>query len=89
MENAIVLAVVECTEREQGWGQRPDGYFGFLTAEEAKAFIHEQTKDRTGRAPSIYTDYEYIGFKETTKENLLEVARTRKKYFDRLGDLKK
>jgi hypothetical protein len=89
MENALVLAVVECTEFEQGWGQRPDGYFGFLTEEDANAFIRSQTSGRSGSAPSIYVNYEYIGLKETSKDNLLAVARSRKKYFDKLADLKK
>jgi hypothetical protein len=89
MENALVLAVVECTEFEQGWGQRPDGYYGFLTEEEANEFIRAQTKDRTGPVPYIYTHYEYIGLKETTKDNLLAVTHSRRKHFNRLEDLKK
>lgn len=90
MEQATVVYVVEMTERERGWGQRPDGFFAFPTEEKAKAYVNNQTKDRTGPAPDEYVSYDLIGYRECSQAFLDKLAEGRhsRVYFDRLGELK-
>jgi hypothetical protein len=49
---------VEWTERERGWGQRPDGYTYHSTMEVANQFIKanwNSQPDRLGPVPDTYT----------------------------------
>lgn len=62
--------VVEWTEMERGWGQRPEGYLLFQTEKEADAFICEETKDRNARGPvpDCYDLYEKRGLKKVSAQ---------------------
>lgn len=85
-----VSYVVEMTEYERGWGQRPDGYMAFLTEDAANEYITEQTKDRTGSAPDVYVNYSKVGYRETNPKFLTSIKKSPSKriYFDRMNELK-
>lgn len=63
MQQANVVFIVEMTEYERGWGQRPDGFLAFVTEDAAKAHVYEETADRTGPAPDEYVSYSMIGYR--------------------------
>lgn len=85
-----VSYVVEMTEYERGWGQRPDGYVAFLTEDAANEYIAEQTKDRTGSAPDVYVNYSKVGYRETNPKILTSIKKSPSKYmyFERMNELK-
>lgn len=82
--------VIEGTEYERGWGQRPDGYFAFATEAEAKAWIenYNKTVNNKAVAPPEYTMYEYIGLKECSLDFYLKLTKKSQVFFNRLSELK-
>lgn len=57
------LYVCAVTEHEQGWGQRPDGYFLFETEEKFIEWKDKKYANRTDKnVPYIYDTYEGIGY---------------------------
>lgn len=64
----VVLAVhvIEGTEYERGWGQRPDGYVAFPSAQDAAKWIKEYDLkyNNEDSAPDEYTKYSYIGLRQ-------------------------
>lgn len=83
----LLAFVVEMTEYERGWGQRPDGYLVFATQEIAAAHVHNETKNRTGPVPDEYVRYDLIGYKPVSAEILRKIELNGRTYVDRLGDL--
>ena len=81
--------VIEGTEHERGWGQRPDGYIAFLTEAEAKQYISDYNRkyNNLPSAPDEYTTYAYIGVKQCSFEFFEEVTAKGRKYYDRTSDL--
>jgi hypothetical protein len=89
-DDVKVVFIVEMTEYERGWGQRPDGYYAFLTEQAADDHIKEETKDRTGPAPEVYVAYHKVGYRECDPKFIPVVKKTKTKrlYIDSLKDLK-
>ena len=88
-EVARVLYVVEMIESESGWGQKSDGYLGFLTEAKAKAYVADATKDYKGSAPAYYVRYDLVGYK-SANEALMQKAIMSKDgrvYFDKMREL--
>jgi len=71
VEPAVQRAVhvIEGTEYERGWGQRPDGYAAFLTKADAEAYIASYDKRFNSEpvVPDEYTKYSYIGILECSE----------------------
>lgn len=64
MQQANVVFIVEMTEYERGWGQRPDGFLAFVTEDAANLYVQEKTKGRKfGSAPDVYVAYNMIGYR--------------------------
>jgi hypothetical protein len=82
-----VVYMVEMTEYERGWGQRPDGFLAFVDEECAKAWVADTTKDRTGPAPDIYVRYSKIGYKPCSRKFAEDVGHKGRMYVNRLSDL--
>jgi len=83
--------VIQMTESERGWGQRPDGYLAFENHKDLKAYIHKETKDRKAdQVPDEYVIYDDIGIKECCPEFMakLQAAGRGNVYFDSLEQLK-
>lgn len=60
---ANVLFLVEETEFEAGWGQRPDGFACFLTKAEGDAYVLAQhAKHRGGPTPENYSVFDSRGY---------------------------
>lgn len=53
----VKVYVVEMTEYERGWGNRPDGYLAFATEEDADAYLKAEYQIRWGRSVPEYTEY--------------------------------
>jgi hypothetical protein len=79
--------VIEGTEYERGWGQRPDGYLAFKTKQEATEYIdwYDKTYNNEPTAPDEYTKYQLVGFHECSDR--FYAALTEKKFFNRLNEL--
>lgn len=62
--------VVEGTEYERGWGQRPNGFIAFKTKNDALSFIDRYNArfNSDSNVPNEYTVYTYIGVKECSAE---------------------
>jgi hypothetical protein len=67
--------VIEGTEYERGWGQRPDGFVAFTSEAAARKFIVEYDRkwNSAEHAPDEFTKYEYIGLK-TCSQKFFEVT---------------
>ena len=93
MQQANVVFIVEMTEYERGWGQRPDGFLAFGTEDAAKAYVQEETKGRTGPAPEIYVAYSMLGYRACSPAVLARVltasedANGQCVYIDKLAEL--
>ena len=87
MSNVTVVFVVEMTEHERGWGQRPDGNLAFVDEQTAKAYVDKETKDRTGPAPDEYISYNLLGYRACTSAFLKTVKGKGQVYFSRLSEL--
>lgn len=81
--------VIEGTEYERGWGQRPDGYVAFLSKEVAEEWIRDYDRkyNNLARAPDDYTKYSYIGVKQCSFPFFEVVTERGLKHFDRTSDL--
>jgi hypothetical protein len=81
--------VIEGTEYERGWGQRPDGYVAFTTKAAAEQFIIDYNRrfNNESHAPDEYTSYQYIGLKECSVGFYRVVAGRDAKHFNRLAEL--
>lgn len=81
--------VIEGTEYERGWGQRPDGYVAFLSEEAAKAYINEYDKDfnNLARTPDEYTKYEYVGATRCSNGFFNVVTTKGRHFFDKLSEM--
>lgn len=86
-----VLYIIDITEHERGWGQRPDGHIGCLTEAAADEYIKRKTTGRTGHAPDIYESYSKRGYVEVSPTVYMSFASTNAEsmYFDKLSELKK
>ena len=82
--------VIEGTEYERGWGQRPDGYVAFLSKEAAEAWMADYIKrNHTSKeAPDEYTSYTYVGIRECSMSFFNAVSTAKLKHFDRTSELK-
>lgn len=85
-----VVYIVEMTEHERGWGQRPDGNLAFVTEADAKSYVDKVTADRKGPVPDEYTSYHMVGYRECSAEffSRFEKNKTVRLYVHRLGDLR-
>ena len=83
-----VAYVLECTEYERGWGQRPDGYLAFQKAADLKAFLVEDQKTKAAgkETPYCYITYTDIGIKSCSTTFFNSIGQRR--YFDQLSELK-
>lgn len=84
--------VVEMTEHERGWGQRPDGNFAFYTEKEARDYMDAETKGRSIRnVPDEYVTYQYIGLHQCSDAFYKKIGESenRRVYFDKMRDLDK
>jgi hypothetical protein len=86
---ARVLFVIEIIEYERGWGQRPEGYLAFLNESSADNYIADEYKGRTSEAPSVYLNYQKIGYKDASSEAILSVktAENKRIYIDNISQL--
>jgi hypothetical protein len=82
--------VIEGTEYERGWGQRPDGYVAFNSKEAALKYIVDYDKkyNNLPSAPAEFTKYSYVGIKECSAAFEAEVAQKGQKHFFRTPELK-
>lgn len=85
-----IVHVIEGTEFERGWGQRPDGYIAFQTEAEARQYIIDFDKrcNNLSYVPDDYTKYIYIGIKPCTAlfRRMLDVSK-KPSHFNNLKDL--
>jgi hypothetical protein len=81
--------VIEGTEYERGWGQRPDGFVAFTSEAAARKFIVEYDRkwNSAEHAPDEFTKYEYIGVKECSIGFHKVVTAQKSKHFDRISEL--
>ncbi len=81
--------VIEGTEYERGWGQRPDGIIAFPSKAQAEAYIVDYNKkNNTAKtAPDEYTVYNYIGIKECSAEVYKAVLANGRHYTNSARDL--
>ncbi len=84
-----VVYIVQMTEHERGWGQRPDGNLAFVSEASAKEYVNEATKDRKPPVPDEYTSYHMDGYKECSPAFFKRFAKEKKVhlYVHRLADL--
>lgn len=87
METPKTIFIVEATEYERDWGQRPNGYFGFLNEADAKNFVTDQYFKMPRNAPDVYVTYELIGYKEATPKFHQQIALNGRVYFKKLCHL--
>lgn len=83
----VCAFIVEMTEYERGWGQRPDGFLVFPTQEAAKAYVDNETKDRTGPVPDEYVRYDLIGYKPVSAAIMRKLELNGRTYVDKLQEL--
>lgn len=85
--NAVHL--IEGTEYERGWGQRPDGYVAFTSKDAALKYITDYDKkyNNLAHAPDEYTKYEYCGIAECSPEFENQVIDRGSKYIFKLSEL--
>jgi hypothetical protein len=88
-EPTLVVYVVQMTEYERGWGQRPDGNLAFVNEADAREYVALQTADRTGPVPDEYVAYNLVGYRECSKAFFEQLRCNDRgfKYFDRIGEL--
>jgi hypothetical protein len=81
--------VIEGTEYERGWGQRPDGYAAFTSEAAARKFIVEYDRkwNSAKHAPDEFTKYEYIGIKNCSPGFYKVVYSCDVKHFNKLSEL--
>lgn len=86
---ARVLFVIEITEYERGWGQRPEGYLVFLNEAAADNYIADEYKSRQGPAPDVYWNYTKIGYKDASPAAISSVKKSDDKriYIDKISQL--
>lgn len=75
--------VIEGTEYEAGWGQRPDGFIAFLSKEDAELFIKDWNKNHNSakHAPAVYVAYRYIGIRECSENFFDKIQNSPQKAF--------
>jgi hypothetical protein len=83
--------VIQGTEFERGWGQRPDGYVAFPSKFAAELYITDYSKKfhTSPTAPDEYTNYDYIGVKECSMAFHTAVMKDGKKFYDKQDELLK
>ena len=86
---APTVHVIEGTEHERGWGQRPDGFVAFTSKEDALQFIadYDARHNTAKHAPHEYTVYQYIGIKDCSIGFHKVAASNRLKHFNKLSEL--
>lgn len=85
--------IVQGTEYERGWGQRPDGYVAFTTEAAAKEFIidYDARYNNLPTVPDEYTKYAYVGVRQCSFEfmDLLIAAKSGYRHIHNLQELRK
>lgn len=82
--------VLECTEYERGWGQRPDGYLIFQTAEELSQFVDDDARKKraTAETPEYYVAYQRRPSRTACANFFAALpAGRRYRYVDKLSEL--
>lgn len=86
----IEAFVLECTEYEREWGQRPDGYLIFQTAEDLSKFEADdlRAKRATTETPGYYVAYQRQPSR-TARANFFDnlPLDRRYRYVDKLSEL--
>lgn len=91
MTTPIVAYVIQMTEHERGWGQRPDGYLVFGTEADGKAYVIKEISSRISPvAPDIYVSYDVVGYKQCAPSIIEAIAKSERQfiYVDHLKELK-
>lgn len=87
-----LVHVIEGTEYERGWGQRPDGYAAFKSREDAEAYIdhYNRTHNTAKHAPDCYTTYQYLGEKPASAAFSRKLAESKQGlvFFERMNELR-
>lgn len=86
---APTVHVIQGTEYERGWGQRPDGYVAFTSKKDALRFIadYNERHNTAKHAPDEYTVYDYIGIMDCSDGFHNAVVERNVKHFDRRSEL--
>lgn len=82
--------VLECTEYERGWGQRPDGYLIFQTEEDLSKFLEDDAREKraTTETPAYYSAYHRLPARKARADFFGMLPPDRRcKYVDKLSDL--
>lgn len=81
--------IIEGTEHESGWGQRPDGVVAFKTEADATQWIAEYYKKHhaSKTAPHDYTTYDKLGNHEVSFETFKKLGEKNLVHADRLHEL--
>ena len=85
----LVAFVVEATEFERGWGQRPDGYVCFEHEDFATTFLKEDHDKKVGTSvPDYYVNYTKVGYKECSRRNMDKIRDHGKLWINNFNELK-
>lgn len=91
VESAVkpTVHLIQGTEYERGWGQRPDGYVAFLSKEAAVVYIESyNARNNTAKeAPDEYTVYTYIGIHECSSGFARIVAAKKLHHFNKISEM--
>jgi hypothetical protein len=85
--SVLVGFVVEMTEHERGWGQRPDGFLVFETEAKAKSYVQKEIANRTKSDPDDYVVYHLRGYMEVCLEIISRIISREFIYVDRISEL--